>query len=89
MLFGYDWQGRPIPIILSRNHILDDIRFINVIVVSGDEILDIYYDDFTHQKVDCGPTRIRDFYDGSYVVEPVDIPKWLERKSSYDYKFWN
>lgn len=89
MLFGYDWQKRPVPITLSRKHILDDISFINVIVVSGDEILDIYYDDFTHQKVDCGPTRIRDFYDGSYIVWPADITRWLERKSSYDFKFWN
>ncbi len=87
MLFGYDWDNRRVPITLEGRHSLEDIRFINVIVVSGDEIIDIYYNDYTHQKTDCGPTRIRDFYDGNYTVESYEIPKWLERKSSYDYKF--
>lgn len=89
MLFGYDWDDREIPITLRDGYTLEDIRFIDVIVLSGDEVIDIYYNDYAHQKIDCGPTRIRDFYDGGYIVWPADITKWLERKSSYDYKFWN
>ena len=90
MLFGYDWDDKKIPITLKDGYNLDDIRFSGVTVLSGDEVLDIHYNDYECQRIDCGQgRRIRDYYDGSYVVEPADIPKWLERKSSYDYKFWN
>ena len=89
MLFGYDYDDKKIYITLQDGHSLDDIRCIGVIVLTGDEIIEIHYNDYTCQRVDCGTGRIRDYYDGSYIVEPADISKWLERKSSYDYKFWN
>ena len=88
MLFGYDYDDKKIPICLKDGYTMDDIRFIGVIVLTGDEIIEIHYNDHTCQLVDCGTNRICDYYDNSYVVEPADIPKWLERKSSYDYKFW-
>ena len=89
MLFGYDYDNKKVPIYLKDGYTMDDIRFIGVIVLTGDEIIEIHYNDYTCQRVDCGTGRIRAYYDGSYIVEPADIPKWLERKSSYDFKFWN
>lgn len=89
MLFGYDYDNKKVPICLKKGYTLDDIRLIGVTVITGDEIIDIHYNDYECQRVDCGIGRICDYYDGSYVVEPADIPKWLERKSSYDFKFWN
>lgn len=85
MLFGYDYDNKKIPITLKDGYTMDDIRFIGVTVITGDEIIDIHYNDYECQRVDCGVGRIRDYYDNSYVIEPADIPKWLERKSSYDY----
>lgn len=89
MLFGYDYDNKKVYITLKNGHDMDDIRFIAVTILSGDEVLHICYNDYDYQHIDCGTNRIRDYYDGSYIVEPADIPKWLERKSSYDCELWN
>lgn len=88
-MFGYDYDDKKVYITLNNGHTIDDIRFIIVTILSGDEVLDIHYNDYEYQHVDCGTNRIRDYYDGSYIVESTDIPKWLERKSSYDCELWN
>lgn len=90
MLFGYGYDDKKVYITLKNGHSFDDIRFIAVTILSGDEVLDIHFNnDYDYQHVDCGTGRIHNYYDGSYIVDPEDIPKWLERKSSYDCKFWN
>lgn len=55
---------------------------IQVLVVSGDEILTIRKTDGTVVVVDAGKGRIINFFDGEYTV--ADIEKWMQRETAYD-----
>lgn len=84
----FNYRGKETTISLSQGY--DDINFIYVIIVSGDEILKVHYNDYTSQSFDGGlGDRTIDFYDYSYVVYPADIFTWLRRSGSYDYKSRN
>lgn len=75
-----------------------EITHIEVTVVSGDEILDVYFHNKDGQLEDCifdNGGRIWNFFDGFYEVMPEDIDKWNQRHDSYDgllmfeEEFWN
>ena len=71
---------------------LDNIRLIDLMILSGDEILIVTYKDGTVKDFDSSSCRAMSFFDGSYpVYDPetdfslLEDPGWLARKSSYDY----
>ena len=55
---------------------------IQVLVLSGDEILTIRKTDGTTVEADACDDRFMQFYDGRYTVS--DIEKWMARKDAYD-----
>lgn len=55
-----------------------EIDYITVQVLSGDEVLYIYFKDGTHRKIDSSDTRERDYFDGEYDVCSDQLIKWIE-----------
>lgn len=53
-----------------------EILFINVILISGDEIIRVYYKDQTTETYDSGRMRFHNLYDYSYILLPEDIEEW-------------
>ena len=54
-----------------------EILFINVILISGDEIIRVYYKDQTTETYDSGRMRLHNLYDYSYILLPEDIEEWI------------
>ena len=69
----------------------DDIDFIVVNIISGDEVLSIYYKDRSYETYDAvnfaleSDQRLLGFHDGSYVVFQDQIDKWNNRKNAQDW----
>ena len=66
---------------------LNDIDFIEVKVVTGDEILTIHLKNGDIYEIDAqeyGSYRIINFFDYSYIVNN-NIEKWNERVDTYQY----
>lgn len=60
------------------NYEIDDIKRIDVTVLSGDETVDVVFKDGSIFDFDASETRAMNFYDGSYTIdEKEDIEKWL------------
>lgn len=66
----------------------EDVKSIYVTVLSGDEILDVYYDyhnDNTSITFDSSDDRLHDFYDGGYWLPLELVDKFSEFDGdSYD-----
>lgn len=73
----------------------DNVAVITIDVISGDEVAEVIYKDFTRKRYDsaeyCQNLRLRDFYDDSCEVynfqnteNLIDNPLWKNRKTSYD-----
>ena len=90
---GADWYKG------TANAIYQNLNFIKrydpdyVLILSGDEIITINYEDGTFEEIDsCDVRRLITFYDGQYTVPKHLLQQWiaLEELSSYDrqYKFY-
>ena len=73
---------------------LEDIAKITIEVITGDEVAHVIYKDYSTKSFDgCGMNdRLKDYHDGEYKIYDfednenlIDDPKWLNRKTSYDY----
>ena len=66
----------------------EDVESIDVTVLTGDEILDVYYsyyDDNVSLTFDSSYDRLHDFYDGGYELPLELVDKFSEFEgSSYD-----
>lgn len=73
----YDYDNKEFSI--QDEHNEEDISIINVTVITGDEIIAIYWNDNTQLNFDTGSeTRNRDYYDGQYTIKDKEkIYKWL------------
>ena len=85
----YDSQDRFVEIELKNK----PIRAIFVVLVCGDEYVNILYDDNEIQaetalKVKTIEERVwrMPFYDNDYIVVGENIKKWLNYKTRYKYK---
>lgn len=74
----------------------EDIATIDIVVLSGDEIADVTYKDYTRKRFDSCDDRISDFFDDAYEIyhfrkknNLIDNPLWLKRSSSYDDRWRN
>ena len=54
---------------------------ISVTILSGDETIDVYYEDGTVEHFDSCDTRTVNYFDGNYVVMGEKLKKW--------YKYYN
>lgn len=70
----YDYDNQPKEIDTGNK----EINFINVIILTGDEVITIYYSDGTFENYDSSKDRITDYFDDSYVVSKENLAKWLE-----------
>lgn len=51
---------------------------INVLILSGDEIVTINYEDGTFEEIDsCDDGRLIDYYDGQYMVPKHLLQQWI------------
>lgn len=73
----FDYDGRMRSIELKSV----DIIAISVTILSGDETIDVYYEDGTVEHFDSCDTRTQSFFDGNYVVMGDKLKKW--------YKYWD
>ena len=74
---------------------LENIEEMDILILTGDEILTIYYDDGDIKKFDSSDDRLRDYYDWEYTLYDKEIEdkeqnylfqdNWINRKSSYHY----
>ena len=82
----YDYDNKPHEVELKD----DAIKYIMVTVISGDEVIEVYYKDGSCEKFDSSNNRQIDYFDGVYLVSEEDIKKWLNfefsgiRTNSYE-----
>lgn len=70
----FDYQDNPVEIELRNVKIVA----ISVTIFSGDETVDIYYEDGRVECFDSSECRHTDFFDGNYVVLGDKINEWLK-----------
>ena len=70
----YDYANEETEITLPDK----EIKQIRVEVITGDEIVTIFFKDGTLSTFDSSDARCMDFYDGSYTVEGEQIKKWID-----------
>lgn len=82
-----DYQDRVTEVDIGE---LDDIAVITITVVTGDEIADVIYKDYTTARFDSSNDRMADYPDDRYEIYRVgvsenliDNPRFTERKTSY------
>lgn len=73
----------------------DKIARIDIVVISGDEVVSVIFKDFTTAFADIGG-RWCDFIDDEYEIynyqkekNLIFDPDFLNRKSSYDHIYWD
>ena len=70
---------------------IEDIEYIDVCVLTGDEVVIIHCKDSRHKfdSADLADNhRIKDYFDASYTVDKSELADWSNRKDSYDIKRW-
>ncbi len=74
----YDYDNRP-RLVEDVNHDKKDIKAISVTILSGDEIVTLYWNDGSYIEYDESDTRLLDCYDGGYVILTEEgINRWLD-----------
>lgn len=53
------------------------IDHITVIVLSGDEMVKVFYKDGTNEEFDSSGCRNMDYFDGMYELHGTELFKWL------------
>jgi len=83
-----DYSNKKITVDIGKK---ENVATIDITVMSGDEIANVTYKDYSRAIFDSSNDRIMDYFDDSYRVYDfqktdnlIDNPKWLQRKSSYD-----
>lgn len=59
-----------------------EIDRIHVTILSGDELVTVYFSDGTKISADSSDCRIHSFYDGEYDVEKSKVNDWINFKFS-------
>lgn len=77
-----DYKDERIPVYIGD---IENIDYIQVDVLSGDEVITVWYKDGTYDDWDSSVYRGTDYYDGDYKVPSEQIEKWSSMPgSSYD-----
>lgn len=70
----FDYKDKVHPVELKSCGILA----ISVTILSGDETIDVYYEDGTVEYFDSSDNRIEDRFDGNYVVLGDKLKEWYK-----------
>ena len=85
-----DYRDKKVSVKINN---FENVIKITISVVSGDEIMNVLYKDYTEENFDScymlGNYRIMGFNDGEYCIYDKtknrdEIKKWNKRKTSYD-----
>lgn len=77
-----DYKGERIKVDIGD---IENIDYIQVEVLTGDEFITVWYKDGTYDYWDSSVYRGTDYYDGYYEVPSEQIEKWSNMPgSSYD-----
>ena len=87
MIFNiYDFNGRAREVDTGDKVIKD----LFVQVLSGDEVVTVYYDDCTSVRFDSSRNRAADYVDGSYIIYPNNLEDWVNFEiTDYDKQPWH
>lgn len=70
---------------------IEDVNYIYVTLLSGDELLDIHLNNgevvFFDSADLANNRRFINYYDGAYSVDQEHLEKWNQRKSSYEFSY--
>ena len=81
----FDFEGNS----YDTNVSIDDVESITVVVVSGDEKLDVHMKNGEYKHIDVidiiDCRRIIDFFNGAYLVLNHQLEDWNNRADSYDW----
>ena len=83
-----DYSATPKSIVINN---FKDVVKINVRVVSGDEILEVLFNDYRIEHYDSYTDRCEDYPDSYYCIYDTtkkinNLRKWSKRSNSYDYE---
>lgn len=70
----YDYNNQPKEIDTGDK----EINLIDVKVISGDEVITIYYTNGTFESYDNSEDRCISYFDDSYIVFKKDLSKWIK-----------
>lgn len=77
-----DYKDDRIPVYIGD---IENIDYIHVLILSGDEVITVWYKDGEYKDLDSSQCRLADYYDGEYDVTSEQIEKWSNMPgSSYD-----
>lgn len=79
----FDYQNKLVEIELRNVKIVA----ISVTILSGDETVDIYYEDGKVNYFDSSESRHTSFFDGNYVVLGDKIDEWLKWNKFLNYSY--
>lgn len=82
-----DYRGKERNIEIKN---FENVVKMEIKVLSGDEILNVLYKDYSLEMFDSAEDRLMDFFDDNYTIydttKGIDyIENWSKRTSSYDY----
>lgn len=77
-----DYKNERIPAYIGD---IENIDYIQVFILSGDEVITVWCKDLEYKDLDSSQWRLVDYYDGEYEVPSEQIEKWSNMPgSSYD-----
>ena len=85
-ILNYKNNKTYVPVDLTSDKVLDA----TITVISGDEVLNVYYTDGSHEMFDSAKDRSINYFDCEYKVKSDGkligfYNAWLRRHSSYDF----
>lgn len=72
----YDWNNQARQCKLSKP--ISEIKEIVVVVLSGDEVIEVRFKDSSTEFYDASDDRAFGFRDGTYTVPEEDIERWMQ-----------
>ena len=78
----YDYKDRAIEIDTKGRKVAS----ISVCVLSGDERIDIMYEDGSFGMIDCSSDRFINYHDGDYELSGDKLLEWMEYTPAKDEK---
>ena len=73
----YDYQNKPTKIDTGKR----PIDYIEVSVISGDEVVEVHYTNGLSKRFDSSDTRWCGFLDAEYRVTSKNLEDWIKKES--------